>query len=127
MSATYTPGSTAARDKTRRLIPDNTIAGLTPDGDGVYTLVDYTFSDEALDDLLSDEGGDAYGAAAAALEAMIATGATSAARVSGYGFSIDPTAGYNELWARIRWLRRQSAAGLALVATGGALTNKAVW
>lgn len=116
MTATYTLASGANLDKTRILIPDKTLTGLTPTG-GVYTLTTYTFTDEEIADFLTLESDDPYRAAALALESVIGAGAQSGGRVSGLGYSIDDTAGYDLLMRRIAWLRSHGTdAGITFVA-----------
>lgn len=89
MSATYSPASGADRDRVRLLIPDKTITGLTP-VNGVYTLTDYLFSDEELDGLLVTEAS-APRAAALALYTVAGSEAM-LQKVSGFGFTIEPSA-----------------------------------
>ena len=89
MSATYSPASGADRDRVRLLIPDKTIDGLTP-VNGVYTLATYLFSDEELDGLLATEAS-APRAAALALYTL-AGSQPMLKKVSGLGFSIEPSA-----------------------------------
>lgn len=124
--ATYTPGSSVARDQVRRLLPDMNLTGATLNDD-TYTLATYTYTDAQLDDYLHDEGGDVFGAAALALETTVAQASSSAAKVSGYGFSIDDTAGYSTMLGRAAALRARSAAGVARIGTSRAIDNQAVW
>ena len=112
MSATYTPGSGADLDRVRLLIPDKDISGLAA-VDGVYTLTSYSFTDEEIADFLDLASNDVYLAAALALESFISTGAQSGGKVSGFGFSIDTSAGWAALERRIVWLRSQSASTAA--------------
>lgn len=112
MAATYTPGSGLALDLVRLLIPDKDLSGLTP-ASGVYTLLGYAFGDEEIADLLTLANDDTYLAAALALESLIATGAQSGGKISGLGYSIDTTAGYDALYKRIAWLRGQSTSSAA--------------
>lgn len=123
--ATYTTGSTAARDQVRRLIPDKTLTGLTPSGN-VYTLTAFIFSNDELDDFLADENQSPYAAAAAALESAINGGALAAQKIAGFGFSIDDTAGYATLAARARWLRSQATGGGVIGKTRSVLVTP-VW
>lgn len=125
-SATYTTSSSAARDRVRRLLPDMDLTGATLNG-STYTLATYTYTDAQLDDYLTDESGDAYGAAALALETTVAQASTSAQKVSGFGFSVDTTSGYSTLLDRARALRARSSAGVALLATSRAVPIEATW
>lgn len=106
MSATYTPGSSADRDRVRLLIPDKTLTGLTPSG-GVYTLTTYSFLDAELDDLLTTESHPKR-AAALALE-ILAADPSRAVAVSGQGYSIDRTKTARALMERAAALREQAA------------------
>lgn len=105
MSATYTPGSSAPRDRVRLLIPDKTITGLTPSG-GVYTLTSYAFLDAELDDLLTTESHPKR-AAALALE-ILAANPSRAVVVEGLGFKADRTKTAAALMERAAALREQA-------------------
>ena len=74
MAATYTPGSGAALDRVRLLIPDKDLTGLTP-ASGVYTLTTYQYTDAEIADFLTLEADDVYGAAALALESAVSASA----------------------------------------------------
>ena len=113
MAATYTPGSGAALDRVRLLIPDKDLTGLTP-ASGVYTLTTYQYTDAEIADFLTLEADDVYGAAALALESAVSASAQISGKISGFGFSVDDTAGYDALLKRAAWLRGQSSAGGAL-------------
>lgn len=113
MAATYTPGSGAALDRVRLLIPDKDLTGLTP-ASGVYTLTTYQYTDAEIADFLTLEADDVYGAAALALESAVSASAQISGKISGFGFSVDDTAGYDALLKRAVWLRGQSSAGGAL-------------
>ena len=54
------------------------------------------------------------GAAALALESAVSASAQISGKISGFGFSVDDTAGYDALLKRAAWLRGQSSAGGAL-------------
>lgn len=107
MAATYTHGSGAALDRVRLLIPDKDLTGLTAVL-GVYTLTTYQYTDAEIADFLTLEA-DPYLAAALALESLVAAGPQGGGKVSGFGFSVDDTAGYDALLKRAVWLRGQAS------------------
>lgn len=105
MTATYTPGSSASRDRVRLLIPDKTITGLTPSG-GVYTLTSYLFTDEEIADLLATED-QVKRVVALALE-TIASDSDRLQAISGYGYSLDTTKTAATMLERAARLRAQA-------------------
>ena len=113
MPATYTPGSGAALDRVRLLIPDKDLTGLTPVS-GVYTLTTYQYIDAEIADFLTLEGDDVYGAAALALESAVSAAAQSGGKISGFGFSVENGSADDARLKRAAWLRGQSSAGGAL-------------
>lgn len=108
MAATYQPGSGAARDRLRMLIPDKTLDGLTPVA-GVYALTSYLFLDAELDDFLAMEDGSVKLACAGALETIAGSELMVNGVVAGLGYKIDAAAVATELRERAKALREQVA------------------